>query len=55
MDVLLELAYALGAEGVGDRFTFAGVLCSIAGVEETSSDRDEGIVVFSIVRAGELL
>jgi len=46
VDVLLELAYALGAEGVGYCFAFAGMLCSVTGVEETSANGDEGIVVF---------
>ena len=48
MDVLLELADGLGGEGVRDGLAFAGVLGSIAGVEEAAADGDEGVVVFTV-------
>lgn len=44
VDVLLELADRLGREGVGDGLALAGVLLTVAGVEETTADGDEGVV-----------
>ena len=46
--VLLELANALGAEGVRDSFPFTRVFGAVACVEEASLDRDEGVVVVTI-------
>ena len=46
--VLLELADALGAEGVRDSLPFTRVFGAIACVEEASLDRDEGVVVVAI-------
>ena len=48
MHVLFELAYRLGAEGVGNRLAFPCVLRSISGVEETTVDGDEGVIVITI-------
>ena len=44
MDVLLELANRLGAEGVRDNLALARVLGTVARVEETAADRDESII-----------
>lgn len=44
VNVLLELADGLGAEGVRDCLTLASVFGAVASVEETTADRDEGIV-----------
>lgn len=44
MNVLLELANGLGTEGVGDGLALAGVLGTVTGVEQTTANRDEGIV-----------
>lgn len=46
--VLLELADAFGAESVRDSLPLSCVLSSISGVEETSLDRDEGIVIVTV-------
>ena len=43
--VLFELADALGAEGVGDCLSFAGMLRTVTGIEEASLNGDEGVVV----------
>jgi hypothetical protein len=43
--VCFELANALGGEGVRDGFALAGVLCAVAGVEETALDGDECVIV----------
>lgn len=51
--VRFKLSYVLGGEGVRDGFPLASVLCSIASVEKTSLDGDEGIVV--ITAADQLL
>lgn len=48
VDVLLELADGFGAEGVRDHLAFASMLGSVTRVEETSSDRDKGIIVLAI-------
>lgn len=48
MDILLELTDGFGTEGVRNNLALAGVLCPVAGVEETSPDGDEGIVKFTI-------
>jgi hypothetical protein len=47
VDVLLELADGFGAEGVGDDLAFASVFGSVSGVEETSSNRDEGVIIIT--------
>lgn len=47
MDVLLKLTNRFGAEGMGDNLALAGVFSSIAGVEQTSSDGNECIIVFT--------
>lgn len=47
MDVLLELANRLGAEGMRHDLALAGMFSSITGVEESSSDRDKCIIVFT--------
>ena len=44
MDVLLELSYALGTEGMADDLPLSGMLCSVSRVEETALYTDEGIV-----------
>lgn len=46
--ILLELADALRAEGVGDRLPLSGVLSAVTRVEETSLDGDEGIIVVAV-------
>jgi hypothetical protein len=38
------LANGLGTEGVGDSLALAGVLGTVTGVEQTTADRNEGIV-----------
>lgn len=48
VDVLLELADGFGAEGVRNHFAFASMLGSVTRVEETSSDRDKGIIVLAV-------
>jgi len=49
VDVLLELAYALRAERVSDGLSLSGVLVTVSGVEEASLDRNERIVVISVI------
>jgi hypothetical protein len=44
MHVDFELGDAFRGEGMGYRFTLAGVFCSVSGVEETAADGDEDIV-----------
>ena len=44
MHVGLELANALGGEGVRDRLPLPCMFCSVSGVEETTLDGDEGVV-----------
>ena len=46
-DVWFELGNALDAEGVGDSLAFACMLGSISRVEESSLNRDKGIVIFT--------
>ena len=46
--ILLELADALRAEGVGDSLPFTTVFGAISRVEETSLDGDEGIIVVAV-------
>ena len=46
--ILLELADALGAEGVGDSFSFARVFGAVARVEQASLNGDEGIIVVAV-------
>lgn len=38
MDVLLELADVFGGKSVADDLAFAGVLSTIAGIEEAAAD-----------------
>ncbi len=45
--VWLELTDALRAEGMRHYLAFAGMLCSVAGIEKTACDGDEGIVVLT--------
>jgi hypothetical protein len=47
VDVLLELADGLHAEGVRDDLPFTGVFGAVARVEEPALDADEGVVVFT--------
>ena len=49
VNVLLELADGFGAEGVRDGLSLAGVFFTVPGVEETTTDGDEGIVEVTIV------
>lgn len=49
VDVLLELTDGLGAEGMRDRLALAGVFFTVPGVEQTTTDRDEGIVEVTMV------
>lgn len=51
-DVRFEAADGLLGEGVGDDFTFSGVVGAGTGVEEATMDGDEGIVEF---RFGEAI
>lgn len=44
MDVLLELADGLCAEGVRYDLPLAGMFCSVSGVEQPAPDGDEGVV-----------
>ena len=53
MDILLELADGLGREGVADDLALASVLNAVAGVEETTADRDESVVVFAVLVSEE--
>jgi hypothetical protein len=48
MDVLFELADGLGGECVRNSLALAGVLSTIARVEESTADRDEGIIVVTV-------
>lgn len=50
MDVLFELPNGLGTEGVRHHLAFPGMLSSVARIEETALDRDEGIVVLAARR-----
>ena len=45
MHVCFKLADAFRGEGVRDGFTLSGVLCAIAGVEETALNGDECVIV----------
>ena len=47
MHVLLELANALGAEGVRDGLALASVLGTVSCVEETALNRHESIIVLT--------
>ena len=47
MHVLLELRDGLGAEGVGNKFAFAGMVGPITSIEETTPDGDKGIVILA--------
>lgn len=47
-DVLFKLANALGAEGVGDRLSFARVFGAVTGVEEASLNGNEGVIVVAV-------
>lgn len=49
-DILLELANALGAEGVGDSLSFTGVFRAVTCVEEASLNGDEGVIVVAMVK-----
>lgn len=44
MNVLLELSNGLGTECMGDGLALAGVLGTVTGVEQTTANRDKGIV-----------
>lgn len=44
-DVLLKLRDGFGAEDMGEDFTFAGMVRSIAGAEKGARDGDESVVV----------
>ena len=46
--ILFELADTLGAEGVGDGLSFAGVFGSVTGVEDASLNGDEGVIVVAV-------
>lgn len=48
--VLLELADALGTEGMRDSLAFASVLGTVTRIEEATLDRYESIVVFTVTR-----
>lgn len=50
MDVLLELANALRAEGMRYGLSLAGVLGTVSCVEEATLDGDKGIIVVSVIR-----
>ena len=45
--VRLELTNALRAEGMRHYLAFAGMFCSVAGIEKTTRDGDEGIIVLT--------
>lgn len=45
MHVCFKLADAFHGEGVRDGFTLSGVLCAIAGVEETALNGYEYVIV----------
>lgn len=54
--ILLELADALRAKGVGDHFAFAGVFGAVACVEEASLNGDKCVVIVAVkTRFCELL
>jgi hypothetical protein len=44
VDIGLEFEDGLGSKGVGDELPLAGMLSPVARVEETPSNRDEGVV-----------
>lgn len=44
MDILFELANGLGAEGVRDGLALTSVFDTVAGIEETTTDGDKGII-----------
>jgi hypothetical protein len=48
VDVLFELADGFHGEGVRDCLAFAGVFGTVAGVEETAADRDEGVIEVAV-------
>jgi len=45
--VWLELTNTLRAEGVRYYLALASMLCTVTGIEKTTLDGDEGIVVFT--------
>lgn len=47
INVLLKLRDGLGAEGVGNSFSFAGMFGPITGIEETALNGDKGIIVLA--------
>ena len=50
MHVWLELTNALRTEGVRYNLALASMLCTVAGIEKTTLDGDEGIVVLAKAR-----
>lgn len=48
MNVGLELGDRLDREGVGDDLALAGVLVTVAGVEETPANGDEGVIEVAV-------
>ena len=44
-----ELGYALCAKGMGNGFPLSSMFFAISGVEETTVNGDEGVVVFTII------
>lgn len=48
MNILLELANGLRAEGMRNSLPFACMLGTITGVEETSTDGHEGIIEVTV-------
>jgi len=48
MHILLELADRLGTEGVRHCFPLSSMLRSISGVEQSTLDAHEGIVIVTV-------
>jgi hypothetical protein len=55
VDILLELTYRFGGEGMGDDLALAGMFCAITSIEQTPSNRDEGVIVFTGIISPDIL
>jgi len=45
MDVLLKVTNRFGTEGMAYDLAFASMFSAVPGVEETTLDRDEGVII----------
>ena len=55
VNVLLKLADGFGAECVRNDLALASMLSSVTGVEETSPNRHEGVIVFTSLKVVSIL